>query len=91
MKISTKNIIIATIFKKAIKSIFRDYQAQQLPLSLMHPYYHIENVKDVEDIAKQVPYSYFDIFPLYERLGENKEKTLRAVNICAASNSPLYL
>jgi hypothetical protein len=88
-KTITKLIGIATTFKETIRNMFRDYSALQPSLSLFHPYYHIENVKDIEDIAKQVPFSYFDILPLYERLGKDKEKTLRIVNIYASRGLPL--
>lgn len=76
-------------FGKAYKKYYL-LSARRDGFSIFHPYFHMEINKDVKDIAIQTPFSYFDVLPLYERLGKNKERTLRAVNICITRNLPLH-
>jgi hypothetical protein len=75
--------------KQCAKNALKAYFVERAMFSILHPYRSIEINDDVADIAKQTPFSYFDILPLYEDLNNDKARTLRAVDFCMSNNLPL--
>lgn len=88
-KIITKFVVIITILKESIKTAHKDYSAFQKCLNLCRSHCNIEIKKNVEDLARQTPFSYFDILPIYKQLDEDKEKTLRTINFCVRTGRSL--
>jgi hypothetical protein len=75
--------------KRSVKNTLKEYFAERAMFSALHPYHDIKINEDVAEIARQSPFSYFDILPLYKDLNNDKAITLRAVDFCISSNLPL--